>query len=283
MVISNVSPRVRLVACLMGFPVAVIVVLLQTGVLSRYRGESVTAPKQPFLPTASIRVPTKAIVVTPPVPTRNDSSLSPVPLPLFLVSVKPGRSIREGAAQIGVVRESPQTYQAGALLENGARLTEIHADYVLLERDGHTARLYLADARPGATADKLAMVGGNERAAPAAITSREPLTAYIRGGPLFEGTRVVGLRVYAGSRPEPFFRMGLQQGDVITAIDGVAVEDLTSSWERLRGIVDGAVLTASVKRNSEVLQVRLDGGLVASAEAAGSQVSVQARLGASTQ
>ena len=122
-------------------------------------------------------------------------------------------------------------------------------------------------------------VGGNTRAEPAAITSREQLTDYIRPSPVFEGENVIGVRVYAGSRSGPFYQMGLQQGDVITAIDGTPVADLTSSWERLRGLVDGAVLAASVKRNGEILQVTLDGGLVASAEAAGTQPRVQAMLG----
>ena len=72
-------------------------------------------------------------------------------------------------------------------------------------------------------------------------------------------------------------------GDVITAIDGIPVEDLTTSWERLRGLADGAVLTAAVKRNGETLQVTLDGGLIASAEAARAQAPPQAVSGAPIQ
>jgi len=44
---------------------------------------------------------------------------------------------------LGVARENPQTYSTGALLANGARLTEVRANYVVLERAGHSARLYL--------------------------------------------------------------------------------------------------------------------------------------------
>lgn len=276
----NRRPWVIPVAGLAGLSVVVFILLLQKCVLSRHWRESVTAPTPPSIPKASVHVPTKVIGIAPPVPKGNDSSLSPVPLHLILVSVKTGRSIREGSAQIGVVRESPQTYQAGALLENGARLTEIHAGYVLLERGSHTARLYLTDSQPIAP-DEAAMVtvGGNTRAEPATITSREQLTDYIRPSPVFDGENVIGFRVYAGSRPGPFFRMGLQQGDVITAIDGSPVQDLTSSWERLRALADGVVLGAAVERKGEILQVTLDGGLVASAEAAGTQAPAQPMLG----
>lgn len=267
------------VASLAGLLIGAFIVILQGGVFSRASREKFTAPTPPPLLKAPVRVPTKAIGITPTVPKGNDSSLSPVPLPLFLVSVKTGRTIREGSAQIGVVRESPQTYQAGALLENGARLTEIHEDYVLLERDSHTARLYLTNSRPIAPTDTaMVTVGGNARAEPAAITSREQLTDYIRPSPVFDGESVIGFRVYAGSRSGPFYQMGLKPGDVITTIDGTPVEDLASSWERLRVLADGAVLAVSVKRNGEVLQVTLDGGLVASAEAARAQAPMQAML-----
>jgi hypothetical protein len=37
--------------------------------------------------------------------------------------------------------ENPQNYVAGALLSNGAELTEIHTDYVVLERGGKRSRL----------------------------------------------------------------------------------------------------------------------------------------------
>jgi type II secretion system (T2SS) protein C len=72
----------------------------------------------------------------------NDSSISTKPLPLFLVATVPGRNAQEGTAQIGTNPENPQTYVGGAILANGARLAEIHVDYVVLERNGKRVRLY---------------------------------------------------------------------------------------------------------------------------------------------
>src|SRR2546429_388360 len=63
------------------------------------------------------------VSVTPMRPEGNDSSVSAVPQPLILVRTQRGRNSREGFAQIGVRTHSPQTYIAGALLANGARLT----------------------------------------------------------------------------------------------------------------------------------------------------------------
>ena len=102
------------------------------------------------------------VTVTPMRPEGNDSSVSPVPLPLILVRTHRGRNSREGFAEIGVRARSPQTYTAGALLANGARLTEIYDHYVVLERGGRSARLYVqGEAQPdGKRARELLTVGG---------------------------------------------------------------------------------------------------------------------------
>src|SRR4051794_33361966 len=87
--------------------------------------------------------------MAPPIPMGNDSSSSKTPLPLILTGTSPGRNAREGHAYIGVNKDSPQTYMAGALLVNGARLTEIYAQYVVLEKSGKSVRLYLLDSKEG--------------------------------------------------------------------------------------------------------------------------------------
>jgi hypothetical protein len=262
-----------------GLSLIALIVISQTGVFSREWWVQFTAPKPAPIVKAPVHVPTKAIGITPPLPKGNDSSASPVPLPLLLVSVKPGKTFKDGSAQIGVVRESPQTYQAGALLENGARLAEIHADYVLLEKNSQTARLYLSNARETVPPNNAMLtVGGKQLAPPAPITSREELTDYIRPSPVFDGEQIVGYQVYAGAKTGPFYQMGLMQGDVITAIDGSPLEDSSSAWEMLRGLTDGAVLSATIKRNGKILDVTLDGGVVASAEAARTQAPAQAML-----
>lgn len=134
------SLTIRLVN-IAGGAVVILVIIWQTGMMSKGWWEWFTAAKPIVVAKPSARPPPKAIGIAPPAPKGNDSSISPVPLQLVLVRVQLGRRITEGSAEIGVVRESPQTYQAGALLENGARLAEIHSDYVTLRKDGHSAQL----------------------------------------------------------------------------------------------------------------------------------------------
>jgi hypothetical protein len=224
---------------------------------------------------------TKAIGLIPPTPRGNDSSISPERLKLILVQVRPGRNATEGSAELGVVRESPQTYQAGALLENGARLAEIHSDYVVLMKDGRSAQLYLENATspPKVSNVAMLMVGGAvESPPPAKITSREVLTDYIRPSPVYDGVTFVGYQVYPATKSSPFHQMGLLAGDVIVEVNNIPLTSSTTSWDLLRGLADGVVLSVVVKRSTGVQQLTLDGMLLVNAEESQRNGSAQAML-----
>jgi hypothetical protein len=213
-----------------------------------------------------------AVLVTPPAPTGNDSSISPTPRRLVLVDTRPGRNPREGTARLGVSSSSPQTYVAGAILANGARLREIYADHVVLEKDGRTARLGVKDAPAdgkASTTDALLTVGGTPSAAAVAIsTTTEPLTDYLRPSPVFDGSRLVGYQVYPGTHADTFAQLGLQGGDIITAVDGAAVIDAASTIDQLEGLAQGRAVTADIVRNGHLVTISMDGAVIAASRAA---------------
>jgi type II secretion system protein C len=237
------------------------------------------APRPVAAVKAPVAPPMKAIGVTPPTPKGNDSSISPIPLKLVLVAVHPGRTSAEGTAEIGVDRDSPQTYQAGAMLENGARIAELHTDHVLLKKAGRSMQLFLdSRAHPanGANLD-LATVGG-VKAAPTTSIARDVLTAYMRPSPKYDGDTLVGYQVYPGANSGPFSQMGLQGGDVIVQISGIPLNDSASAWNILRQLEDGSVLSATVQRNGAQQNVTLDGTLIVRAEEVRSQQITQAMI-----
>jgi hypothetical protein len=259
-----------------------IVIMWQTGLTSKEWWDKTTAPKPMPVAKAPVQPPTKAIGIAPPAPKGNDTSSSTVPLPLFLVQANPG----DGTAQIGAVRESPQTYRTGALLENGARLAEIHAEYVLLRKGARSVRLYLENAPASRkfAGDALTMVGPIPvPPPPVRAMSREVLTDYLRPSPVYEGESLAGYQVYAGPKSGPFTQMGLQPGDLIVEVDGTRLTDPSASWDILRELTEGTVLSAVVKRHGETAQVSLDGTLIVRAEEAKGQQLTQAMLSPSTQ
>jgi type II secretion system protein C len=195
-----------------------------------------------------------------------DSSISKVPLPLYLLGVVPGRSVTEGTAQIGTSIDNPQTYSAGAMLANGARLTEIHSDYVLLKRGERSARLQLfkrnAPPRPVPGSDDLLNVGGAPAPEPPKATNYEMLTDYLRPVPLYDGEVLRGYQLYPGVKRGVFTQLGVHPGDVITAIDGMPLIDAEQTIQMLRELTQGAALTVTVERNGRREQATLDGAAI---------------------
>jgi type II secretion system protein C len=221
-----------------------------------------TASRSPAAKPGPVGPP---IVVTPMRPLGTDSSVSPTALPLILTRTQLGRNSREGFAQIGVNARTPQTYAAGALLANGARLTEIYEHYVVLERDGHSVRLYLqGEPQPVTQAQAgLTSVGGKPPAPEAQVTSHDPLTRYIRPSPVFVGSQLHGYALYAGQQPTAFTKLGLQAGDVLTTINGALVSSAEDSLDALQTLTEGAVLTVVVERQGVSQSLSLDGSILA--------------------
>jgi type II secretion system protein C len=197
------------------------------------------------------------------------STVSATPRRLVLTGTVPGRSSHEGTAFIGVDARNPQTYLAGAMLANGARLRQIFKDYVVLEQGGRTVRLYLADRQdrgsPQAGSDLL-LVGGPVAGKPATANSSEEFTDYIRPTPVFEGTNLTGYQVYAGIRADVFGQLGLRAGDVITSVDGVPFTDPTQAVEIFRQLASGIAMQATVRREGALHDISLDGSLIVAAQ-----------------
>jgi hypothetical protein len=213
----------------------------------------------------SIDAPTLAPTTARPL-AGTASSISPVPLPLYLISTSPGRNAREGTARIGTSPENPQTYGASAILANGARLTEIRDDYVVLERDHKSAKLYLMKSQGGTSKqalDALLTIGGTEPPKPVVATTREILTDYIRPSPVYDGDVLHGYQVYPGQKSGIFAQMGLHGGDVITAINDAPLVDPTTTLQALNQVTTGVALVVTVERKGTVERLTLDGALIA--------------------
>jgi type II secretory pathway component PulC len=234
------------------------------------------APPRPLARSGPIGPP---VTVTPMQPEGNDSSVSEVPLPLVLVRTQRGRNSREGFAQIGVRAHSPQTYTAGALLANGARLTEIYEHYVVLERDGHTARLYLQGEtqRDAGGAQTLTTVGGAPEPPSVIANSRDELTDYLRPSPVFVGRELHGYALYAGRKGASFSELGLQPGDVLTHINGTPVSNSADSLTTLHTLIDGEVVTVEVQRQGVPQTLSLDGSILRRADSTPSQITASAQ------
>lgn len=203
----------------------------------------------------------------------NESSIASTPQRLHLVTTSPGRTPHEGVASIGTDPQNPQTYVAGAILVNGARLAEIHSDRVVLERGKEKVSLYLGSA--SSTANDGEARGSADLATVPAMSSGKPappeplgvdaLGEVIRSMAYYENDILQGLQVVPGRQASTFARLGLKPADVIVAIDSVAVTDAQDALEYLQALTQGAAISVRVRRGSATHTLSLDGSLIESA------------------
>jgi hypothetical protein len=199
------------------------------------------------------------------------ATISTLPIPqsagttdkrLHLLSTVPGRNVHEGTAQLGVDLRNPQTYGAGAWLENGATLREIHADHVVIERDGQSTELYVEGLAlgPGKKIPKANqyLLSLDQPAPPVSQPTAPPTyTDIIRAAPHFEGEMLVGFDVYPGSNRTSFAQSGLQSGDLLTAIDGVPMNSTEALHAALQSMRDGQIAMASISRQGQSVTMAL--------------------------
>jgi type II secretion system protein C len=174
-------------------------------------------------------------------------------LRLVLVRTEPGQNTHSGKAMLGVDREHPQTYLAGAILENGARIDEIYRDHVMLAKGTQHTALYIdhevQSGQAGRNDNTLLLVGGSSPETPHPHYSAEPVTDFVRAVPVYHGEVIAGFQVYPGNRSAPFNKWGLKAGDVITDLDGQPLTDPDQVTQLLHGLLDGEALQATVKRD----------------------------------
>jgi type II secretion system protein C len=181
---------------------------------------------------------------------------------LLLFATAPGRNVHEGAAQLGTDGSNPQTYAAGALLENGSTLKEIHADHVVLQRDGFSSELFVIGAvnPPSGRPSNDALVQVLDTPEPRLLSNASPptYTQILRAAPRFENELIVGFEIQPGARGGEFARLGLRRGDLLVGIDGVPLTSVDALNAALKDLAEGRAMTATVTRDGSELTVLLD-------------------------
>ncbi|MGH8252107.1 MAG: type II secretion system protein GspC [Steroidobacteraceae bacterium] len=190
---------------------------------------------------------------------------------LTLAGTLAGLEPESGWAIIGASGQSARVYATGASLPGGAKLVEVHPDRVILDRGGARESLMLPRMSVGAGQMPVAMVPG-QGAQPASIADsvrqliqQAPPTAseLLRPQPVFAGGSLRGYRVYPGRNRAQFAKLGLQPGDLVTAVNGAALDDPNRGLEILRGIGQGGAVTLTVDRNGQQQQLSLDPAAIA--------------------
>jgi general secretion pathway protein C len=165
---------------------------------------------------------------------------------------------QRGMAIIAERGGAERVYFIGDALPGGASLHAVHPDRVLLRRAGRLEALRLprSEDSPGTqrAAARPAAAPPVRAASVQEVVQQNPaaLTEIIRPQPVFKDGRQQGYRVYPGRQRQQFAQLGLRPGDLITQINGMALDDPARGMEIFRGLADATSVTVTVDRNGEI-------------------------------
>jgi len=177
-------------------------------------------------------------------------------------------------------RGEEDSYRLGSELPGGAILNEIHSDHVILEHNGRLETLRLPVDTPEAgpasrtasssrtnrssrtanrninrsniaqasadTADNAALLGQYRDAL---MNDPNSVMGLVNVRPYQKDGRLVGYRLRPGKDRALLRRFGLRSGDIVTAVNGVPMNNPVKALEVLRDISTASQLTVDVERN----------------------------------
>jgi general secretion pathway protein C len=175
-----------------------------------------------------------------------------------------------GWALIGTSAADVKVYRVGAMVPGGAQLHEVHTDRVLLNRDGAIEALLLPQrAGTAALAPPPASVafGSATQVQRVQQVMRENPTLInqvISRTPSFSGGKLQGMRVNPGANRPAFDKLGLKPNDLVTAINGVQLNDQTRVDEIFNSLSTASEAQVTVERNGTRQELRLNLAEIAS-------------------
>jgi len=189
-------------------------------------------------------------------------------LPMVLLGTFSMSDATRGLAIMAPAGGEARVYAVGSLPAAGAKLLGVYADHVLLERAGvvETLRMQPRSLRDVLRADvgQVAAVAAAKEAVVAAMKSSPPrgsesmIAGLAQFKPEMRNKQQVGYRLSVGSNPLLYRRLGLGAGDLLLAINGIALTDPKRSQEILNDLEREYAVVATIQRGSKVKDVTLN-------------------------
>lgn len=182
-----------------------------------------------------------------------------------------GTSGERGQAIIASSRDEEKIYSVGDTIDstNGATLHAVYSDRIILNRGaGRLEALRLprelaaqaAGGRRTSTARPPSSSASGQ--GPGALRdvisdNASQITEVIRPSPQIEGGEVIGFRVNPGRNREAFDALGLEPGDVVTDVNGTALNDASAGLKLFESLGEASMANVTVLRDgsSQVLVV----------------------------
>lgn len=224
-------------------------------------------------------------------PTAQEASPAPTPETPLNLTLRGVIASEDAASARAIIAEQggkENPYAVEAQLPGGAVLKEIHADRIILTRNNRDETLSLpktamsggAPGQPDVAPPPGAMLPGitgapedDEIGGPATpepgvaeqadvgvmlrnyrdalAANPQSLVGLVLTEPAQEGSKFLGYRLQPGSDVTLFQRLGLEPGDLLTAVNGVALDSPEKGQQALSALAQANELQLTVTRNGE--------------------------------
>lgn len=159
-----------------------------------------------------------------------------------------------------------EAYQIGSQVPGGATIDQIYADRVMLLRNGQYEMLRLQEEAavgsrtPAGRAPARGGGGALSSVRQDIVRNPQHVANYIQGEPVNRaGGGIVGFRVFAGQNRSVFDQSELEEGDIVTNVNGIQLDGLDKAAEAMEQLASSNTVTITVLRDGaeHTLQIQL--------------------------
>lgn len=164
-----------------------------------------------------------------------------------------------------------KVYWVGDDIPGSAKLYSVHADRVILRRAGKLEALTLKTLldkaststrakAPARTANSDGQSAGMRELREQLVANPAQITDIIRPQPVYANGQQLGYRVYPGRDRQRFVELGLRPGDLVTEINGSALNDPAQGQQLLKQVTESDVINLTIQRGgqTQTLTLRMD-------------------------
>lgn len=190
-------------------------------------------------------------------------------LNVTLIGILAGNGVEDSRALIADGSGEEKPYAVGDDLARGVTVEAIFADRVILMRNGKAETLRLNKDQPGSSAvasttptDTGAAMDSGAAATLGAARDQimqDPSRAseYIRVQPASVNGQLRGYRIYPGRDRELFNSVGLRPGDVVTAVNGIELDNAQKALQMLNDLSRASNFVLTVERGGQAQTVNV--------------------------
>jgi general secretion pathway protein C len=196
-------------------------------------------------------------------PLANDADAPITAMNLKLVLVFAVDDEKRGFAALGPSLTDVKVYKVGDAVPGGANLHAVYVDRVLLDRGGSIEALVMPQRVGQAVAAPPMPTVINPAASVARVqqTIRDNpslINQVMQRRPVFVDGKLRGMRVDPGPNAQAFAKLGLRPNDIITAINGMALDDQARSGEVFNTLGSSAEAHVTIERNGRSQELNLN-------------------------